>query len=366
MLSPFVLYAVFGRSQLGPLERFEAYMAEAAHLSVGFTAKSAGRGEPAQGKYQLERGVRQLWSLKWEGQEWRWLQSPEGGFWTDVSVKKYQEFPPIPKLIPPGKWAPAHTIFTYPGFLTLGTLRGESDNWRVEKEEAPSILVATNQTEIGPEELTATVDAAGRLTSFRRKTTIGDVTLEFTGYDREPFPAKVTEIALPLGFVPTAITAAADFLATGDKVEFGKVADGSSGNPSDIPKGSKGTLIVFTAPECSVTARMTPFMGRLSQEMKKDGLEAVELSLGSGQPNMQGRTWPVRWDKDGRLEKAWGLGATPHFWVVSPQGVILSAWSGFREGEEKEILAALRAGLSQEEAPRPPGTGGASPRPSSS
>ena len=67
------------------------------------------------------------------------------------------------------------------------------------------------------------------------------------------------------------------------------------------------------------------------------------MSLGNRRPELDGKD-PERsvfWDRNGDIERSYGIVGTPYIVVVDPSGNITRAWQGYREELRDEMFATL-------------------------
>jgi thiol-disulfide isomerase/thioredoxin len=122
---------------------------------------------------------------------------------------------------------------------------------------------------------------------------------------------------------------------------------------SDI-KGSRLTVIDFWSTWCQPCVRSIPLLNELSEELKKEGVNFVGISVDGTRnqskikPFVQsmGISYPVVRDVNNDLMSDLGISAIPTLLVYDSEGNRIYLHEGFRPGDEtiirEEILAHLK------------------------
>jgi hypothetical protein len=172
-------------------------------------------------------------------------------------------------------------------------------------------------------------------------------TFDFTKFEgTAPSAPAHYALSLPLGYVPFSIPQPKTrIVATGDQAPFGSWLDVRRNSKVDTARLARGVPIalVFTDPECSICAKIEPYLAGLRRQLKAKGCALVEVSLGTKKPNTQGKDKDrtVFWDSDGAIERDYGTPGTPFFFVVDKDGVLVRGFQGYTKELEATITKTL-------------------------
>ncbi|MCH8977850.1 MAG: hypothetical protein IH945_01230 [Armatimonadetes bacterium] len=341
-----------------PLTRYADLAARSRQLTVEFTVRESGLGTTGSGKLELSAPNMQLFSMKWQKQEFEFRHSRLGGLAIRHDWKQYDETQAFPfNLRPPPSMAGLADI-GYPFILLapdLQTFAGDSE-WESQGKETVRgaschKLHSAIQSQMGAQN-TVWIDQEGRIRRWRRQfaTAAGplDITFNFTRYESSA-PTRVSHYgpALPLGYVPTEVPGprTRTRMVGLDPAAFGNWLNSRTGEQDDVAQFASGlrVALVFTAPECEISGRIEPFLRTLRKRLKAYECALVEVSLGGEEPELAGKDKdrPVYWDRLGSIEGAYGIPVTPYFLVVDEGGRLVRGWQGHTPEMEDRIVEML-------------------------
>jgi hypothetical protein len=340
-----------------PIERNAAFMASAKGLSVEFTVTAPYITGQAQCTLKIQRPNMQVFTSKWGTEAFRFFASPAGTLSIRDDWRQYEESPPVPRLVPPPEIGGISEL-TYPLFLVLSSLkvfdpeapREALGQETVRGSVCDRVRIVSDSPVFGGTH-SFWIDARGRVLRWRReiKTDSGnlDTTMEFTKVE----PSAPTEPAhyqgqLPLGYMPASVpTSRANVRMTSQEAVFGKWRDARRGTVVDVAALAKGkpVAIVFTDPDCAISASAEPYLSSLRRALKPKGCALIEVSLGSKKPDSarKDKDRQLFWDQDGAIEAVYGVPGTPYFLLVDAKGVIARGWQGYTKATEPEITKTL-------------------------
>lgn len=129
--------------------------------------------------------------------------------------------------------------------------------------------------------------------------------------------------------------------------------DGETYELKAIAKDCKVVLIDFWDSSCKPCRKMMPHLQTYYEVYQPAGLEVVviardtTLTVSKVKPLVaaEGWTFPVLYDTEQKVSKAYHVKYSPVSFVVSNKGEILFQHAGYKPGQEKDLEAAIIKGL---------------------
>jgi hypothetical protein len=357
MVSILLSLATLGQ-EADPLARNAAFMSSAKGLTLEFKATMVGVQSVAQAKLVLRGPNMQSFSCKWMGEEFRYIHSKAGWVALRDDLKQYDEGAPFAENRQPYGEFSGIAEFAYPNFVLAGSLKAfdVSGGRTLQGKEAVNgvscdkVLIDNGQM-MNPGAHTLWIDHDGKVVRWRRVllTQMGtfDTTVTFTKVERTaPDSPAAYPNSLPIGYMPTS----APVLHTrtvmlGEPAVFGTWTDARRNAAVDVAKLAKGVpvTIVFTDPDCDVSKAAEPYLASLRRTLKAKGCALIEVSLGKKRPDLlrKDKDRQVFWDKDGSIERAYGIPGTPYLLLADKTGTLQRGWQGYAKSKEAEITKQL-------------------------
>lgn len=357
MLSCFFLLAAQPQAP-DALGRFARYVGSAQSLSVDIKLSGASVAD-GKGTFQFQRPNRVLFTMKWAGADYSFSSTERGIVEIERANRQYDEFDPVDRLVAPlSRVSPAPgvgfpSVFVY---QDLSQMLPDGASFKpIGKETlngaAVDHLEAIYQTQRGIGHTNVWVDQAGRLLKMTQS--LEDMagpkvmTFEYSNYrvdaalSLEHYLTKI-----PLGFVPYALPPAPRYFDEDDAVGEPVLMD-LRGRQSKLAYGGKGTLILFTSPQCPATRRAAESLVAVRKHAEGQGYKVVEVSAETQRQNVRGVTGAsdVRFDPTGKVWETLGLQGTPSLSLVDGKGKLVRYWYGFNPEQakpwEQDVFDAL-------------------------
>ena len=353
-----LFFAVTATQTKGPVERYDAFMAKADGLTLEYTVSEPTMPGDGTCKLELRRPNMQKYSVKLLGESLLYVHSMLGGISIRDDLKEYFESEPLSVNFPPPLELVGNTSVCYPMIVLAKSLKEFDDKAKFEvrgkgtvrgKECDIVFFEGTNLDSLGSN--TLWIDSQGRLLRLNQKRVIQDkrvdLTYEFTRFEAtSPTDPKHYANTLPVGYMPYAIPATRTrTLMVAERAVFGTWIDARTDAKVDVKAMAAGSpvLTVFTDPDCAVCAKMEPFLVAARTKFKAKGCALIEVSLGTKKPDTikKDKDRRVYWDKDGAIERAYGIPGTPYFLLSDSSGRLVRGWQGYTKEQEPLILKEL-------------------------
>ena len=336
-------------------DRFERYMSKADSLTVDIEVRE--KSSPLVGKGTLEwrRPDSQRFTIDWGGESFEFVQSRKGVISIRHDWRQYSEDFAWDRIAPPSEEITDNAPLAYPGILLATSLSGD-DSWRPNGTEVIAgvlcdALRSPLRTPLGEGHTTVWIDSAGRIRRWHRlmqgRTRVFDITIDLLNYKSTARSSTdFHSVEPPLGYSPAAIPL--PWAATRMVMEpapLGNWYDAKAKTNVNVKAMAKDRFIaiVFTDPESDICDAAEPAFDALRQLLAEHECELIELSLGEKQPDLDRKDpeRPVFWDRNGDIERSYGIVGTPYIIVVDRSGNITRAWQGYREELTDEMFATL-------------------------
>lgn len=321
------------------LARANLEAAKGVHLAFAITGTE--NTSTANLSYDAAAPMRQRIELRTSGGRYEFLQAPHGGAYVDHVSKDYEEFQPVPYFLPPPPETPLESCLPPPLFSPARIFR-ESANWKVVKASDPADLKLDFKTPTG-ELITfsVTVDSKGNMTRIEQSEEtergVNRIIWVRTAADFTLTTQGLIEDEVPEGYVPSVFARALGTLSPGSMWPS-HLVQGKSGPVSLRKEGTKAVILV-TAPDCEVTARLRPVLPELTAEVQKLGATFAELSLSSTPGNA------TAYDSTGDMARELRVPMTPYFFVLDGSGRIVRGFAGYHTDQKQNLFDVLTKAL---------------------
>jgi hypothetical protein len=333
-------------------------MASAKGLTLEFRVTMLGVQSTAQARLVVRGPDRQSFSCRWLGEEFRYLHSKSGWLALRDDLKEYDEGAPFAENRQPYGNFSGISEFAFPNFVLSESLKAfDQAGKRVSQGKevvsgvsCDKVLIDNGQL-MNPGAHTLWIDPEGKVVRWRRllitQNGTFDTTADFTKIERSaPEGHEAYAIKPPIGYMPTSIPMLhTRTVMLGEPAVFGSWTDARRSAVVDVAKLVKGSsvAIVFTDPDCEVSKSAEPYLASLRRTLKTKGCALIEVSLGKKQPDVsrKDKDRQVFWDKDGAIERAYGIPGTPYFLLADKTGTLQSGWQGYAKSKEAEITKNL-------------------------
>ncbi len=338
------------------VERVQAFLAAQESMAVQVEAIFPGpNGEQssAPGSYQDSLPNRHRFIFRDPGAEYESRQDPRLFVTYRDWEKTYAETPSPPQVVKSSDLS-RRADFAFPDILAARSLEvyaGLGD-WKPAPDAPETDLEAVVETQEGFIVRRVKVLADGRIAeaSIRPQGAPLSQALraKYSGYG-QPSLGEIREMTphLPRGYVPSPMPRGRFTLLVGMQAPAGRWPSG--GDPASIdPKasmGSKGLAVVFCDTSSSAGKAFEKDWPALQKSLSDLGIASLEVVMQGQSPALEA---PLRVkDPTGRLERAFGLKATPHIFVIDKSLNIFGAWEGWKAGETEEFVAMMKKRIGQ-------------------
>lgn len=353
MFSPILVATALATLQVDdPVARLNRFLSGATHYVTTYYVSDPKNNKVADCSWELARPMTQRLVAKSGKYEFEFVQTPQETVFFAHHDKNYTEWPAFSELLPPPPEAKLMQI-VYPTMLLSpkslthfkwSTPKAmEIDGHKVEQVEA---------VEKGQGELTLrlAVDDVGRPYQMYIKSVGPMGTTEFTfhfqTHERLSTPENKISGRLPDGYVPYQVIPLHTTVTAPSRVPAVSVFDAQGTKESKLDLGGKTSVVIFTSPDCDVSRSMQKAVAKAYAAYGKSA-KFIEVSLGPEKPGLPGRdaNIPLFWDKNGSLERSWGINYTPYVLVIQADGVVNRGFGGFGPDQEQAFLKTMAAGV---------------------
>jgi hypothetical protein len=355
--------ALTATSQSGPLERYKSFRAASPSVSVDLKLSSDQLGGSGIGSYAFSPKYEQAFRVKWRDMDMEMKQDAE----SKVLIlyhhnKTYDQYGKVGRIAPPHPDWNYFVTASYPGILTTPSLgdfaslygiSGGSSAWSVKStDEAKGtdlVVLSVGGQFDASSRIEVTIDTDGKPLVYEswHEESIGQVhvRVEMSNFRTAKTASKIFSTALPFGYSPEQIPQPHTALSPGGRFTVDPLVDGASGKRHSLKSlyGKKGVAIMITSPDCEISVNAEKEMREVRQLLAKADIEMIEVSIGEGRPAKRDRD-PNRiliWDQSGEIDRLTDVPATPWFIRLDPDGVVQSAWGGWKPGSAKQIAETL-------------------------
>lgn len=356
MITPYLAAGyLFAMQVSGPMDRLRLFLRNSDFLAVQVTTVVNGAPPSLVAEYEWHKsGVRQRLKIKLGTETREFIQDPEMVMTINHTAKTYQEYGRVPIFVNPPADDPL-ILFSYPAPLVIPAITSATaGTWkegaRTTKAGVPvDEATLTMVSEAGNATFQFFVDDSGRLISLvsNRPTPAGNERIDqtFSNYRLGDTGQSKISAQLPVGYMPQAILLPSDTVMAGEQAEMGTWIDARSGKATDMGawQSDRPFVILFTAADCEVSLAAEPSFRKLREALRRDRIELIEVVLGSEKGDLRTKdgSRPVFWDRDGKIEQAYGIHHTPYLLAVDSKRVIRGGWTGFGNGEEKRMIETM-------------------------
>lgn len=353
-----LFFAVTATQTKGPVERYDAFMAKADGLTLEYRVSEPNMPGVGTCKMELRRPDMQRYSVKLLGESLLYVHSKLGAITIRDDLKEYFESEPLSVNFPPPLELVGMTFVCYPMIVLAKSLKEFDDKAKFEVRGQETVrgrvcdivfFEGTNLDSVGSN--TLWIDQQGRMLKLNQKRVIQDrqanLTYEFTRFEATaPTDPRHYANTLPVGYMPYAVPATRTrTVMVSERAVFGTWMDARTDAKVDVKAMASGTpvVIVFTDPDCAVSAKIEPFLAAARTKFKAKGCALIEVSLGPKKPDVlkKDKDRRVFWDKDGAIERAYGTPGTPYFLLSDASGRLVRGWQGYTKEQEPAILKEL-------------------------
>ena len=336
-------------------ERFERFISKADSLTVDIEVREKSSPLVGRGTLEWRRPNSQRFKIDWGSERFEFVQSSKGLISIRHDWKQYREDFAWDRIAPPSDEIADNARLAYPDILMATALSGD-DSWQPHGTEVIAgvlcdALRAPLRTVFSEGHTTVWIDAAGRVLRWHRlmqgRPQAVDLTIDFLNYRSTSRSASnFYSVDPPLGYSPASIPLPKSPTVTVmQPALLGTWYDARARRNVDVAAKAKDRFIaiVFTDPESDICDAAEPALDSLRQLLAEHGCELIEMSLGNRRPELDGKD-PERsvfWDRNGDIERSYGIVGTPYIVVVDPSGNITRAWQGYREELRDEMFATL-------------------------
>jgi hypothetical protein len=353
-----LFFAVTATQTKGPVERYDAFMAKADGLTLEYKVSEPNMPGVGTCKMEVRRPDMQRYSVKLMGESLQYVHSKLGAITIRDDLKEYFESEPLSVNFPPPLELVGTTFVCYPMIVLAKSLKEFDDKAKFEVRGQETVqgrvcdivfFEGTNLDSVGSN--TLWIDQQGRMLKLNQKRVIQDrqanLTYEFSRFEATaPTDPKHYANTLPVGYMPYAVPATRTrTVMVSERAVFGTWTDARTDAKVDVKAMASGTpvVIVFTDPDCAVSAKIEPFLAAARTKFKAKGCALIEVSLGPKKPDVlkKDKDRRVFWDKDGAIERAYGTPGTPYFLLSDASGRLVRGWQGYTKEQESAILKEL-------------------------
>lgn len=341
-----------------PIARNVAFMASVEGLTLELTATVD--GVPGQGRAKLvfRPPDMQVFTCKWGPETYRYVHSKAGALGIREDFGEYEQSQVFPRNIQPYGEFTGDSDFAYPNFLVFGNLERFARGAKTEVQAKETVRGASCDKLYVESSTIGTagkhwfwVDAEGKVLRWKRQLDLQigqlNTTMEITSVTKSaPSDPAFYAPKLPVGYMPTSIPGTRTRTRmVSEEAVFGRWLDARTNVTTDVAALAKGKPIalVFTDPDCTISAQAEPYLVSLRQSLKLKGCPLIEVSFGTKKPNLakKDKDRLVFWDKDGTVEAAYGVPGTPYFLLADKEGLLVRGWQGYAKSMEADITKNL-------------------------
>lgn len=345
------------------IDRFEAYMVAASRFETQFEASVP--GNPFVGSCRLLwlRPADQLFSCKWQANDFEFRQNSKGWIELDKVAKQYAFGPPEPISQPTGVMSRI-TDYAYPAVLLSGSLTKyvNRETWQYRGEEIVNGVKSDRlfaKIQGGDESrVEAWIDATGAMRRWHivqeRPAGIFDVQFDFKSVKSGvSIPSSAFDIEPPVEYMPRFLPTFDPPLSIGTKFPSGEWTDARTGKTiygTDVV-GRNLMLVFFTAGDCDVSTSAEKAFQEATEIVVKKGGVAFEFIAGTAKPTLDQKASSrqlVR-DESGAIAKAANITSTPTVLLVGRDGAIAWEWIGYDLAKPKALAVALHKYFSEDQ-----------------
>ncbi|MCH7904108.1 MAG: redoxin domain-containing protein [Armatimonadetes bacterium] len=350
-----VAITVVPERQSDAADRFERYMSRANSLTVDIEVREKSSPLVGRGILEWRRPNSQRFTIDWGRERFEFVQSPKGVISIRHDWMQYHENFARNTIAPPAEELADNAQLAYPDILLATTLSGD-DSWKPNGTEIIAgvlcdALRSPLRTAFGEGHTTVWIDPAGRVLRWHRlmngRTQVIDITVDLLNYkSTSRSSSNFYSVEPPLGYSPASIPLPmSPTITVMQPAPLGKWYDARAKRNVDVAAKAKDRFIaiVFTDPESNICKAAEPAFNSLRQLLAEHDCELIELSLGDKQPDLDNKDpeRPVFWDRNGEIERSYGIVGTPYIVVVDPSGNITRAWQGYRKELRDEMFETL-------------------------
>lgn len=322
------------------IERLQMVMTSSPAYRAVVETSINGKGN-LKGEIQWQRSQDQIYKLD----TFELRQTDEAMIFIDHSAKTYQEYRGFPFGISPDVKVFFKEGLSYPWFLTAfaRALDAMKKDWKVGAIGKNSIIKGKWLSDLSLEDVEMEISSRGEIIRVTRRLSVAD-----GGYvidHRFSTVQAISAFSVPdlnpqAGYVPSGFTT---FLTprTNDQIRSHPLVDpGGKVSQLDSVMGKKGATLLFTSPDCEISAKYAKDLALLKDGVEKAGFPMVEISLGAEKAEgFSGARLFL--DKSGNLERRWAIPSTPYLLAIDRENVVNGAWSGWWNGCGDDVLKQL-------------------------
>jgi hypothetical protein len=336
------------------LERLQLFMSSspAFELKGSASVKTVG----PSGQTRVNDGSPMTVSLRWQkstdqvfvaGGWFEMRQTEEALVVYNNKAKTYQEYKGFRFPMAPNGKDYFEQYAAYPWFLTdfSETLKAlSSPDWTTSRNSSGWVMTGRWRSELSGEDVVMTLNDRGLPTKVVR-TIKGDemtVVIEHDIASLTGIPAFATpSLQAAAGYLPEGLTKF--YMPTPGDVMKSHPIYGVDGSTTDLKSlmGKNGVALLFTAPDCEVSARSAADLAALKGDLERAGYSVQEVSLGAAKPGKSFSGARLFHDRDGNLERKWAISSTPYLICVDKASVVVGAWEGWWPGCKAAALKSL-------------------------
>ncbi|MBS1707955.1 MAG: hypothetical protein JSS65_04455 [Armatimonadetes bacterium] len=350
MFSPFLIAAAMAGWQANdPILRVARFVGGTNHYKATFSVTDIRKIKIADCTWEVVKPGIQRLTGSGKGYDYEFIQTPDATVFFANHVKTYLEWPAFSRLIPPPPNAQL-LAQVYPGFL-IDPKSMQRFKWSqpVKKTIGGAQVdesTAEESSQMGTVNVRLAVDAVGQIVQFYVKSAgqmgTTEYTYDFTKHERLATNENTISARLKEGYVPYNVAPTYSPITASEPAPETTVTEVATGKSTKLEFQNKITVVVFTAPECEISKTMQKALAKAESKFGKEA-KFVEISLGRDKPSGQGRegSRTLYWDKDGSVEKTWGINYTPYVLVVGKDGTISRGFGGFGPDQEEPFLKTI-------------------------
>jgi peroxiredoxin len=365
MVSLLFLTAV-GLQQEHPVERYRQYHESAPALQVDLKLTSPQLNAVGRGRMSVGTGFEQSYRMAFSSIDMELVQDSE----SRVTLlyhkdKTYEIFGRLGASAQPHPDWNAMVKMAYPLFLAssdidqagqilnLPTRSDGETRWKkvgVRRVGLNTIdKIRLSAPDGGTPGITIEIDQLGRPWSYHlglsSPTGRFEVTVAISNWTRQVTNKDQFKTDPPLGYTPLNIPYPHFPISPGHRFQLADLPDGLSGKDISLSSlyGKNGVVLYFTDPSCEVSKKAEDEMRQVRSLLEKDGIKMVEISLSTVKPSKDKKDSKRQliWDKSGKIERSVDIPATPWLFRVASDGIIVSAWGGWKPGSAAKIAKTL-------------------------
>ncbi len=341
--------------QADPVQRMKTHLAGRNDYAFDYTYESNFYGT-GKGRFAWSLPNGQQFDITTKSGHYSMSQRRDGTYFVDHTAKVYWEYRAFPKLAPPSEdievLGPA-----YPQII-VSIAQGTEAKWQVTKGQtfngaAADRLTANFPIQDAQVPVTLYVGQTGAIIGLTATAEIqgGVSTLKLTlaNHDIAKQHLADTDFVLPVGCMPGRIPNMQRPLRSGYKAPLASWTEAKSGKTRNLAREFKGKkfAVLFTAPDCKVSAAAEPVWRQAAAVIKSAGGTLVEVSLGPTKPDL-GQKDPARTtftDLQGKIEADWQPPVTPYLFFVREDGLVTRAWAGYGKDQKETFLKFCKTGF---------------------